>query len=135
MIGRLGYGELRLVVKGQTQRYYVDGGFVQVADDVVSVLTNRAMPAAADRCQLWLPKQLAAAQSRQANSEELLADSGSAWSNRLAHNCASPVTPASAQRRCARLASKADYLRHATHRTHAQPFRDAVRPIEVIAAR
>ena len=26
-------------------RFYVDGGFVQVADDVVSVLTNRAVPA------------------------------------------------------------------------------------------
>ena len=46
LIGRLGYGELRVVVGGQTTRYYVDGGFVQVADNVVSVLTNRALPAA-----------------------------------------------------------------------------------------
>jgi F-type H+-transporting ATPase subunit epsilon len=45
LIGRLGYGELRLVSQGRTERYYVDGGFVQVADDVVSLLTNRAMPA------------------------------------------------------------------------------------------
>lgn len=45
MIGRLGYGELRIVSGGKTSSYYVDGGFVQVAGDVVSVLTNRALPA------------------------------------------------------------------------------------------
>jgi F-type H+-transporting ATPase subunit epsilon len=45
LIGRLGYGELRVRVGGTTHRYYVDGGFVQVADNVVSVLTNRAVPA------------------------------------------------------------------------------------------
>jgi F-type H+-transporting ATPase subunit epsilon len=45
MIGRLGYGELRVKQGGQTTKYYVDGGFVQVADNVVSVLTNRAIPA------------------------------------------------------------------------------------------
>ena len=32
-------------IGGETRRYYVDGGFVQVADNVVSVLTNRAVPA------------------------------------------------------------------------------------------
>jgi F-type H+-transporting ATPase subunit epsilon len=45
LIGRLGYGELRILVGRVEQRYYVDGGFVQVADNLVSVLTNRAMPA------------------------------------------------------------------------------------------
>lgn len=45
MIGRLGYGELRVRQGGQTSRYYVDGGFVQVANNVVSVLTNRAVSA------------------------------------------------------------------------------------------
>lgn len=45
MIGRLGYGELRLIGAGDVHRYYVDGGFVQVADNVVSILTNRAIPA------------------------------------------------------------------------------------------
>ena len=44
MIGRIGYGEMRLVSDGTTSRYYLDGGFVQVADNVVSVLTNRAIP-------------------------------------------------------------------------------------------
>jgi F-type H+-transporting ATPase subunit epsilon len=46
LIGRLGYGEMRIKTGGQTQVYYVDGGFVQVADNVVAVLTNRAVPAA-----------------------------------------------------------------------------------------
>jgi F-type H+-transporting ATPase subunit epsilon len=46
MIGRLGYGELRIGHEPSAQRLYVDGGFVQVADNVVSVLTNRAIAAA-----------------------------------------------------------------------------------------
>ena len=44
-IGRLGHGELRVVAGGGTQRFYIDAGFVQVADDAVSVLTNYAAPA------------------------------------------------------------------------------------------
>lgn len=46
LIGRLGYGELRIRrVADSTIHMYVDGGFVQVVDNVVSVLTNRAIPA------------------------------------------------------------------------------------------
>lgn len=45
MIGRLGYGELRIGHEPAIQRIYIDGGFVQVAGNVVSVLTNRAIPA------------------------------------------------------------------------------------------
>jgi F-type H+-transporting ATPase subunit epsilon len=44
MIGRLGFGELR-IGHGGGQRFYIDGGFVQVVENVVSVLTNRAIPA------------------------------------------------------------------------------------------
>ena len=44
LIGRLGYGELRIKAGSQTAAYYVDGGFVQVAGNVVAVLTNRAVP-------------------------------------------------------------------------------------------
>ncbi|PQO29169.1 ATP synthase F1 subunit epsilon [Blastopirellula marina] len=44
VIGRLGYGEMRIVSEGQTQRLYVDGGFVQIADNVVSILTGKAIP-------------------------------------------------------------------------------------------
>jgi F-type H+-transporting ATPase subunit epsilon len=46
MIGRLGYGEFRIGRQPDAQRFYVDGGFVQVADNVVSVLSNRAIPVA-----------------------------------------------------------------------------------------
>ena len=46
MIGRLGYGELRLTIGSTVRRYYVDGGFVQVQDNTISVLTNRILDAA-----------------------------------------------------------------------------------------
>jgi F-type H+-transporting ATPase subunit epsilon len=46
LIGRLGYGELRTKDHGVTRRYFIDGGFAQVRDDVVTVLTARATPAA-----------------------------------------------------------------------------------------
>ncbi len=45
LIGRLGPGELRIRLGGQTQRFFVDGGFAQVRGDVVTVLTPRAMKA------------------------------------------------------------------------------------------
>jgi F-type H+-transporting ATPase subunit epsilon len=44
LIGRLGFGQLRIRVGRRETRYYVDAGFVQIADNVVYVLTNRAMP-------------------------------------------------------------------------------------------
>jgi F-type H+-transporting ATPase subunit epsilon len=43
LIGRLGYGELRTKTGEVVKRYFVDGGFVQVRADVVTVLTNRAV--------------------------------------------------------------------------------------------
>ena len=44
LVGRLGFGQLRIRRGGVTKKYYVDGGFVQVRANVVSVLTSRAMP-------------------------------------------------------------------------------------------
>jgi F-type H+-transporting ATPase subunit epsilon len=45
LIGRLGYGELR-IGQGQSARlFYVDGGFVQVRNNVVTVLTSQAQRA------------------------------------------------------------------------------------------
>jgi F-type H+-transporting ATPase subunit epsilon len=72
MIGRLGYGELRVRTGGQQLSYYLDGGFVQVVNNVVSVLTNRALlatnlnPAAAE-------EQLRSALARRAAGTEELA--------------------------------------------------------------
>jgi F-type H+-transporting ATPase subunit epsilon len=45
LIGRLGFGELRITQGGQVKHYFVDGGFVQVRDNVVTVLTSKAVPA------------------------------------------------------------------------------------------
>jgi F-type H+-transporting ATPase subunit epsilon len=47
LIGRLGYGELRLRRGGQVRRYFIDGGFAQVRANTVTVLTPRATPAEA----------------------------------------------------------------------------------------
>jgi F-type H+-transporting ATPase subunit epsilon len=45
LIGRLGYGELRTQVGQTICRYFIDGGFVQIRNNVVTVLTARAIPA------------------------------------------------------------------------------------------
>jgi F-type H+-transporting ATPase subunit epsilon len=45
LIGRLGYGELRIRHGGHIDRYFIDGGFAQVRANVVTVLTPRAIPA------------------------------------------------------------------------------------------
>jgi F-type H+-transporting ATPase subunit epsilon len=45
LIGRLGYGELRIRHGETTRRFYVDGGFAQVRSNVVTVLTPRALKA------------------------------------------------------------------------------------------
>ena len=71
MIGRLGYGEMRIRVGGKEIRYYVDGGFVQVADNVVSVLTNRAVLGTALDVEA-ARAQLAAATRRHATTDEEL---------------------------------------------------------------
>ena len=43
LIGRLGYGELRIRHGATTRRFFVDGGFAQVRSNVVTVLTPRAI--------------------------------------------------------------------------------------------
>ena len=43
LIGRLGYGELRIRQATETKRFFVDGGFAQVRANVVTVLTPRAL--------------------------------------------------------------------------------------------
>jgi F-type H+-transporting ATPase subunit epsilon len=73
LIGRLGYGEMRVRREGQqVDRYYVEGGFVEVLDDVVSVLTQRAIPAAQIDTAV-AREQLLSAQSRRAATPEAAA--------------------------------------------------------------
>jgi F-type H+-transporting ATPase subunit epsilon len=45
LIGRLGYGELRLRRGSAVQRFFIDGGFARVRNNVVTVLTSRAIKA------------------------------------------------------------------------------------------
>jgi F-type H+-transporting ATPase subunit epsilon len=71
MIGQLGSGELRLRTGSETLRYFVDEGFVQVADNVVSLMTNRVIPAA-DLHGSELREQLRQAQSRPARNTDQL---------------------------------------------------------------
>jgi len=72
MIGRLGYGELRIRSGGHVDCYFADGGFVQVNDNVVSVLTNRAVPADAID-SAFATEQLRTAIGRRASGPEELA--------------------------------------------------------------
>jgi F-type H+-transporting ATPase subunit epsilon len=47
LIGRLGSGELRLRRGNTSDRYFIDGGFAQVRNDQVTVLTQQAIKAEA----------------------------------------------------------------------------------------
>ena len=69
MIGRLGCGEMRIHHEEGIDRYYVEGGFVEVLGDVVSVLTNRAI-LAAEIDEAVVEEQLLSAQSRAATTPE-----------------------------------------------------------------
>lgn len=44
LIGRLGFGTLRLQTAAGPERYYVDGGFAHVEKNVVNILTGKAVP-------------------------------------------------------------------------------------------
>lgn len=72
LIGRLGYGEMRLRNGNQTDRYYVEGGFVEVLEDTVTVLTQRAV-AAAEIDEAVADEQLHSAQERRAATPEAIA--------------------------------------------------------------
>ena len=72
LIGRLGPGELRFQSGKGTSRFYVDGGFVQILDDVVSVLTGVSIPA--DEIDVADAKEkLHQAERQSAENAELLA--------------------------------------------------------------
>ena len=70
LVGRLGIGELKLLGNdGLSESFFIEGGFIQIKGELVSVLTNAAMPvskisrkAAAD--------ELAKAQSEKAKTDE-----------------------------------------------------------------
>jgi F-type H+-transporting ATPase subunit epsilon len=69
LIGRLGAGELKVHVGGQERSFFVDGGFVQVKQGVVTLLTNQAQPT--DELTAAVAEQdLTAALARPAHSDD-----------------------------------------------------------------
>jgi len=44
LVGRLGMGELKFDSASGSERFFIDGGFVQIKGTVVTLLTNRALP-------------------------------------------------------------------------------------------
>lgn len=72
LIGRLGYGEMRIKRGNQVERFYVEGGFVEVVNNVVSVLTGRAVPVE-KLDEAAVAQQLEAAEAREAHTPELMA--------------------------------------------------------------
>ncbi len=71
MIGRLGVGEMRIREEDHIDRLYVEGGFVEVIGNVVSVLTPRAV-AAEEIDEQVAREQLESALVRPAHSPELI---------------------------------------------------------------
>ena len=58
----LGIGELRYDQQGQTRHVYIDGGFAQVNDDHVMVLTAHALPAEQVTAEIVTNAEAAAAE-------------------------------------------------------------------------
>jgi F-type H+-transporting ATPase subunit epsilon len=73
LVGRLGCGELRIRRdKEHTDCYYVEGGFVEVLNDVVSILTQRAIPVE-EIDEAVAQERLSFARSRPATTPEAMA--------------------------------------------------------------
>ncbi len=70
MIGRLGSGEMRITHEEGIDRYYLEGGFVEVLGNVVSILTSRAIPAE-ELDEAICREQLTTARTREAHTPEL----------------------------------------------------------------
>ncbi len=72
LLGRLGNGEMRITHEGKVERYYIEGGFVETKDNVISLLTQRAVPAESLKVDV-AKEQIEAARKRPANTPELMA--------------------------------------------------------------
>lgn len=68
LVGRLGSGELRITTANGDRSYFVDGGFVQIKGEVVTLLTNRAIPSA-DLKAAQIQEQLGQISQRKAHSD------------------------------------------------------------------
>ena len=71
LIGRLGVGELRITPpEGPVLSYYVEGGFAEVREERISLLTNRAIRSS-ELNVLEIQQSLEAAQARPNNTPKL----------------------------------------------------------------
>jgi F-type H+-transporting ATPase subunit epsilon len=69
----LGIGQLRYTTAGRTQRMFIDGGFAQVLDNQVTVLTNRALPDEAVTAEVVAAATRAVDEERGHDAEGILA--------------------------------------------------------------
>lgn len=73
LVGRLGIGELQLkATDGQTESYFIEGGFVQIKGSKVSVLTSAAKPVSAIS-RAAAVEELNAAKAEEARTDEEMA--------------------------------------------------------------
>lgn len=72
VIARLGYGSLRLKLASIDKNFFLDGGFLQIRDNHVVILTNRAQETSGLRAE-EIERDLAAARSRAATDDASIA--------------------------------------------------------------
>lgn len=72
LVGRLGIGELKLTgTDGNSEAYFIEGGFIQIKGGQVSVLTNAALPAG-EISRAAAADELAQAKSEKPTSDEAM---------------------------------------------------------------
>lgn len=72
LVGRLGIGELRLNNSdGGSESYFVEGGFIQIRGEQVSVLTNAAIPVS-EISRAAAAEELEKARAEKATSDEAM---------------------------------------------------------------
>lgn len=72
LVGRLGVGELRLDSKeGESEAYFIEGGFIQIKNEQVSVLTNAAVPVS-ELSRAAAAEELANAKAERATTDEAM---------------------------------------------------------------
>jgi len=70
LVGRLGIGELKVNgTDGNSESYFIDGGFIQIKGEQVSVLTNSAQPVS-KISRAAAAKELDEARAAKATSDE-----------------------------------------------------------------
>jgi F-type H+-transporting ATPase subunit epsilon len=68
VIARLGYGSFRFKSSGSQRSYFIDGGFLQIRDNVVVILTNRAVDVA-NLNAAQIDQEIASVKSRSARND------------------------------------------------------------------